>query len=141
MEVRNCRICGNLFNYVMGAQHCPLCKANLDKVFEQVKEFLYENKGATIAQVCQNIDVSKRQIEQWVREERLTFATAEGSGVTCKRCAKPIMSGTYCESCKTRVIGNLNSAYKTPNVVVKETPNYASRAKMRFLENQNKGDK
>ena len=137
MEVRNCRICGNLFNYVMGAQHCPLCKANMDKIFEQVREFLYENKGATITRVCENIDVSKGQIEQWVREERLTFATAEGSGLTCKRCGTPIMTGTYCEHCKARVIGNLNSAYTTPNVVVKETPNYASRAKMRFLESQN----
>lgn len=131
-------MCGNLFNYVMGAQHCPLCKANLEKLFEQVREFLYDNKGATISQVCENIDVSKRQVEQWVREERLTFATAEGSGLTCKRCGKGIMTGNFCDGCKARVIGNLNSAYENPGAAVKETPSYTSRAKMRFLESQNK---
>ncbi len=140
MEVRNCMSCGSLFNYVMGQQICPLCKANLDKVFEEVKEFIFENKGANITQVCENIAVSRRQVEQWVREERLTFATADGSGLGCKRCGKPIMSGNYCEKCKIRVVNTLNSAYHKPIIDIQEKPSYSGRAKMRFIENQGKKD-
>ena len=36
MDVRNCKTCGRLFNYMGGAPLCPECKAALEKKFEDV---------------------------------------------------------------------------------------------------------
>lgn len=43
MEVRNCRSCGRLFNYMGGAPLCPACQKKLEEKFQEVKAFLEEN--------------------------------------------------------------------------------------------------
>ena len=38
MDVRNCKDCGKLFNYIGGAPLCQTCLKKLDDKFVQVKE-------------------------------------------------------------------------------------------------------
>ena len=43
MEVRNCRNCGRLYNYMGGGYLiCSLCKDELDKKFAEVKKYIRE---------------------------------------------------------------------------------------------------
>ena len=52
MEVRNCKECGKIFNYMEGAPLCPACTKKQEEVYLQVKEYVYNNPGASINQVA-----------------------------------------------------------------------------------------
>ena len=65
MDVRNCKGCGKLFNYMSGAQLCPECRAKLEKKFSSVKDYIDEHPQASISQVAEDMDVSVKQIKQW----------------------------------------------------------------------------
>ena len=85
MDVRNCRGCGRLFNYLQGPHLCPACMQKLEEKFSQVKDYLEDNPHATIPEIAKDNDVSTRQIEQWVREERLYFSDDSPYGIGCER--------------------------------------------------------
>lgn len=135
MEVRNCRGCKRLFNYLSGPQLCPACVKNLEKKFAQVKEYLDENPKATMQEISEDNEVSRRQIEQWVREERLYFSEDSPYGIECEKCGKMIKSGRYCNECREKTVNTLQSALNRPNTVSKSNNKTMSeRDKMRFLD-------
>lgn len=110
MDVRNCRTCGRLFNYLSGPSICPICREDVEKKFAQVKEYVRDNPGATIQMVAEENDVNPKQIRQWVREERLEFAENSPVGIECEVCGTNIRTGRYCESCKGKLRNELGSA-------------------------------
>ena len=133
MEVRNCRECGRLFNYLGGPKMCPACRAELEKKFAQVKEYIQEHREAQMQQISDDNEVSIQQIKQWVREERLTFTEDSMMGVDCEGCGRTIKTGRLCDGCKSDMAKGFSNLYK------KEAPQKAKdpreRAKMRFLDN------
>lgn len=134
MEVRNCRECRRLFNYITGPSLCPACKEALEKKFQEAKAFINENKGSTISMVAKAIDVSEQQVKQWVREERLVFTNASLAGIVCENCGTPILTGRYCEKCKAQTMNEMNSMLKRPEepkVIRKDTKD---NPRMRFLD-------
>lgn len=138
MEVKNCKGCGRLYNYVSGVSYknlCPKCMEDLEEKFQIAKKYIEENRGAGIDEVAEVADVKPIQIERWVREERLCFAEDSMIGVSCDRCGKSIRSGHYCNECKDKMTKTLGSAYG--NVPAPDRkPNADKVAKMRFLDNQ-----
>ena len=74
MDIRNCRNCGNIFNYLSGPIVCPACKESLEAKFQEVKLYIEEHPGVGIKQVSDACDVETSQIQQWLREERLEVA-------------------------------------------------------------------
>lgn len=100
MEVRNCKGCGKIFNYIGGMPMCEACKKELEDKFQQVKAYIYDNRDADINQVAEDNDVSVQQIRQWVREERLEFSENSRVGLACEKCGRMIRSGRYCKPCK-----------------------------------------
>lgn len=103
MEVRNCRSCGRLFNYMGGAPLCPACQKKLEEKFQEVKAFLEENPNSSVETVAEELDVSVKQIRQWIREERLSLSVAGADGIVCETCGKPIRTGRFCEKCKNNM--------------------------------------
>ena len=83
MDVRNCRNCGRLFNYLSGVPLCPHCVRVLDDKFQKVKNYIYEHRDAGIQEVADENDVSVQQLRQWVREEKLQFSEASQVGLAC----------------------------------------------------------
>ena len=69
MDVRNCRGCGRLYNYIGGSYRnlCPDCVRKLEEKFDIVKDYIEENHSATMNQISEDCDVSVRQLEKWVR--------------------------------------------------------------------------
>ena len=44
MEVRNCKNCGRLYNYIGGAYRlCPDCMKKLEEKFQEVKQYIEDN--------------------------------------------------------------------------------------------------
>lgn len=134
MEVRNCKQCRRLFNYISGPSICPQCREELEKKFQEVKKYLFDNRGATIPNVVENCDVEESQIRQWVREERLEFSGGINVGITCENCGAPISTGRFCEKCKASMINDLQSAGKRPEPEAPAPAKPQTREnKMRFL--------
>ncbi len=134
MDVRNCRNCGKLFNYLSGPHICPACREALEEKFKEVKKYIQDHKGVTIPEVSEACEVDPQQIRQWIREERLEFADGGVTGIACEKCGAPIPTGRFCEKCKAEMANNLNSVMpkkKTEPVKVKKDPR--DNPKMRFL--------
>ena len=53
MNVKNCRSCGKIFNYIGGMPICPTCREAADKKFQEVKDYIREHKGCSIPEVSE----------------------------------------------------------------------------------------
>lgn len=132
MDVRNCKNCGRLFNYVGGPPICTACSKDLEEKFEQVKEYIYNNPKVGIQIVAEENDVSVQQIKKWIREERLSFSDDSDIGLECENCGVMIRTGRFCKNCKSKMQDKLTGLYKEP---VKEvTKKEHSKERMRFLD-------
>ncbi len=134
MEVKNCNKCGRIFNYFVGEQICPTCMRALDKEFDKVKDYIYENPGAGIQEVSAECDVSISQIKKWVREERLEFTEDSLVGIECESCGVSIRTGRFCNQCKNKLASELLSGNKKDNIEPEKKTRRSRNHKMRFLE-------
>ena len=134
MNVRTCRKCGRLFNYITGYQICPVCKEALEAKFQEVKEYVREHKGVSINEVSEVCEVETNMIRQWLREERLELAEDSGIMLACEACGGLIRSGRYCDKCKNNLVNGFNSVLHGKKPV---EPSISTRrsadARMRFL--------
>ncbi len=135
MNVKNCRGCRRLFNYIAGPVYCPACKEKLEEKFQVVKTYIRENPGVGIHEVSEACDVDPGQIRQWLREDRLELAEGSPIMLSCEGCGAPIRSGRFCEKCKTNVTNGFkevlkSNAPKQQSKVRKDDSN----SRMRFLQ-------
>ena len=63
MDVRNCRQCGRLFNYLGGPPICQACREAVEEKFQQVKEYVRNNPGSNIQMVAEDNDVTVQQMK------------------------------------------------------------------------------
>ena len=134
MNVRNCRNCGRLFNYVTGIVICPACRESQEAKFQEVKANIQDHKGVGIAEVAEVCDVDPAQIRQWLREERLEVTENSALFLNCDSCGAPIRSGRYCDKCKMDLSRSLNSVLKEGQQKPKNVETRDSGAKMRFVK-------
>lgn len=132
MEIRTCKQCKRIFNYLTGPAICPACKDKLEEKFIEVKEYIRENPKEGINEVAKANDVSVNQIRRWIREERLSFSEDSGIGIDCESCGKIIRSGRLCQSCKDKLLGKVDDMYRADESIVAKKHREAAR--MRFLE-------
>lgn len=136
MNVRNCRRCRKLFNYVIGPYLCPQCREDMEKKFQEVKKFVQEHAHADVRTVSEECDVDTTQIRQWVKEERLIFSDDSAIGIACERCGTTIRSGRFCEKCKIEMTNGFKNAI-TParEQTTKKREDLHNNPKMRYLDN------
>lgn len=132
MDVRNCKKCGTLFNFVSGLPLCPSCIKGIEDKFSEVKQYIYDHPGAGIHEVSEAIEIPTVIIKKWVKEERLAFAEGSAIGVECERCGKMILTGRFCDKCKDNVKNEFGSLIK-PEKKPEKKPKPDANAKMRFL--------
>jgi flagellar operon protein (TIGR03826 family) len=137
MNIRNCRNCGRIFNYVSGAILCQPCREKMEMKFQEVKEYIRDNPGVGIPEVSEACDVDAAQIRQWLRDDRLEVTENSPIYLTCEGCGASIRSGRYCEKCKVEMSNGFRSAMKS-NQPEKPKPQLhdqdKSGPKMRFLK-------
>lgn len=136
MEVRNCKGCGRLFNY-MGRTLCPECQKGQEDEFQKVKEYIRENPMSGVADVAEATGVSVHQIRQWIREERLMLTDVSASaGINCDSCGRPILTGKLCASCKRQMKNDLTNAFS--GTVAAKPQQERNGDRMRYLTKDNK---
>ena len=137
MDVKTCRRCKRLFNYIAGPMICPVCREEIEQQFQVVKKYIDDNRNCDINDVAEACEVDPQQIRQWIREDRLQFSEDSMVGLNCEMCGATIRSGRYCDNCRNKLTNNLNRAFGIdPN---KKTDSFGGdqkkgSAKMRFLE-------
>ncbi len=133
MDVKNCKGCGKLFNYLSGPPLCPACAKALDVKFEEVKSYVYDHPRCDMQEVSEEMEVSIAQIKQWIREERLSFAEDSMIGIDCEGCGVTIKTGRFCNVCKAKLTNSLSNMYKQPEKVVHRQKETKENPRMRFL--------
>lgn len=133
MDVRSCRNCGKLFNYLQGPPICPACRKRLETKFSEVKEYIREHEESSIREISEENDVSVKQLKQWIRDERLSFSKNSPVGIECEVCGAMIRTGRFCEKCKNNMATNLKHMYEMPPMEVEKTKGH-EKDKMRYLD-------
>ncbi|MGL4738814.1 MAG: flagellar protein [Cellulosilyticaceae bacterium] len=135
MEVKSCRRCNRLFQYVAGPVICPECKDEEEKIFVVVRDFIRDNKGVTMEEVCRETGVAISVIEKFLKQGRLEIAEDSPIKLACERCGVRIRSGRYCNTCKENIAKELGSMAEEIKSGTKGKEEV--KARMRFL-NKNK---
>ncbi len=132
MNVRNCKKCGRIFNYVAGSIVCPGCREQMEEKFQEVKKYILEHPGVGVSEVSEACEVETTQIRQWVREERLEFTSSSGVDLACEKCGVAICTGRFCSKCKSEMISSMNRTFAKPVAPKQES---SPTARMRYLDN------
>lgn len=110
MRIVNCVRCKQAFAMTK-EPICPECIAKEEQEFELVKEYLDDNRGATMEDISEATGVSIKRIQKFLKDGRLEGI--EGSGLKCRKCGVPITKGTYCQKCAKKLQANLVGAQGT----------------------------
>lgn len=137
MEILACKGCGRLFNYLAGERLCQTCRNKMEEKFIEVKKFVRENPNIDIAELSEAMDVTVRQINRWVREERLVFSDDSPIGLPCESCGITIKTGRFCDKCKNNLMTGFRHASGGERKKDSEPfkPRTATDNRMRFLDN------
>ncbi len=135
MDVRNCKQCGKVFNYIGGAPLCPDCVKKAEDKFDEVKQYIYDHPRCGMQEVSTEMEVSVAQIRKWLKEERLSFSEDSEIALNCEKCGKKILTGRFCKACKDTMTNQFSSLYRKeePKINVQKRK---EENKMRFLDQQ-----
>lgn len=98
MDIKQCRQCGKLFQYI-GNPVCAECLEEIDKMFIKVRDHIYKHPDDTMQQVSEKTEVPVKQILNFLKQDRLSLSTADGV-LMCELCKKPITRGRFCDGCR-----------------------------------------
>jgi len=133
MNVKNCRKCGRIFNYVVGPPICPACREAVEAKFQGVKKYVQEHQNVGIPEIARECEVEISQIQGWIRDERLVFSADSPIGIECENCGAMIKTGRFCEKCKGDMARSFSPHSKSqPAQQMKKDTKEAP--KMRFLD-------
>ena len=138
MEVRNCKGCGRLYNYIGGSYKnlCPDCVNKMEDKFGEVREYIEKNRNATMPMISKDCEVRMEQIERWIREERLFFSEDSPIGIDCENCGITIKSGRYCPACKSKMTNVLSDLYNDKSNQSKRAKSDVESERNKFLSSE-----
>jgi len=139
-DVRNCRRCGKIYNYIGGVPICQTCKDQDEEDFKRVKEYLYKNPGASMTEVSGALDVSVEKITKYLKDGRLEIINEEGNMILeCETCGKAIKTGRFCSDCSRGLSQDLRSTASRMNETIKAAPEPEKKSLgMRYLNKDEK---
>jgi methionyl-tRNA synthetase len=123
-----------MFNYVAGPPICDSCRKALEDDFQRVKQYIEENPRASLKQISEECKVTTKQIQQWIREERLMFSKDSPIQLVCEKCGELITTGRFCAKCKNSMANNLNNTFAKPKPALQQPVKKEPKAGMRFLD-------
>ena len=134
MNLRNCARCGKMFNYIGGQPVCDACKKAIEEDFQKVKQYIVDNPRAGLKEIAEENGVTTKQIQQWIREERLMFTSDSPLQIQCENCGAQIQTGRYCAKCKASMANNLNNTFAKPQPAIQQPVKKEGKAGMPFLD-------
>ena len=118
MEIKVCRRCKKIFQYMTGPELCRNCKEYEETLFRKVKEYLREHPGANMYEVHKETNVSAALIEKFLRQGRLQVSPDSPIALGCERCGNKISTGRFCGACANEMTAQINEAKKSISELV-----------------------
>lgn len=138
-QVMNCRRCGKIFTYTGGMQVCTPCRQQDEEEFKRIKEYLYENPGATLSEISNVLNIRVEKIKRYLKEGRLEILGSDGNMfLECESCGKAIRTGRLCDDCERDLMKNLTGAADDMKQSLDAKNNEKRSAGLRYL-NKNEG--
>lgn len=131
MNIINCIRCNNVFKQAAGEKVCHKCREEDEKNFKAVKEYLYENPGASITEVSQALEIPLKIIKHYLREERLEIVGDGNFILECERCGQPIKTGRFCGECLSNLTNEMKSLLNTSQNKLNDRK--SEDARMRYI--------
>ncbi|MCT4595410.1 MAG: MerR family transcriptional regulator [Anaeromicrobium sp.] len=117
-ELKNCKKCGRIFQYTGITKICERCRRTEDESFKTVREYIYDNPGANLAEVSEETGVEEDTILRYIRQGKLEIVSENSSLlIECERCGKGIKTGRFCDVCVEEMRKGLS-----PDIKKKEKP-------------------
>ncbi|MFY9176866.1 MAG: hypothetical protein WBI74_02020 [Caldicoprobacterales bacterium] len=110
MDIRNCKRCDRIYQY-RGSKYCPQCTIELDEIFIKVRDYIYDNKNATVLDVSQALGVEEDIILEFLKQGRLELSSP-GLDYLCERCERPITTGRFCSDCIRELDSEMKKGFK-----------------------------
>jgi hypothetical protein len=82
----------------------------MDKKFNEVRDYLYDNPDSGIEEVCEAVGVETADIHRWLTEGRLILAHGSSIVMHCEKCGAPIQTGKLCDQCLGKLHNKLQEA-------------------------------
>lgn len=137
MQVKTCKRCNKLFQYVTGRVVCPKCRKREEELFGEVKDYLRDHKGASMEEVSEATGASLGLIQTFLREGRLEVTADSPIAIECEQCGTKIRTGRFCDKCRNTLAHGLGNAAKSMQAegrMKEEAQKDKEKARMRFLD-------
>ena len=106
MDIKKCKFCRKNFQGLSGL--CPSCVQELDDKYVVLRNHLDERPSSTLRELTEDTGIDERSILFLVREGRLILKAAS-TDIKCIKCGAAIISGRYCDACKSDIMHTLSS--------------------------------
>lgn len=135
-ELKNCKRCGKLFNYIGGDIMCYTCGNEDEAEFQRIKKYLLENLGASISQVASELDIGVDKIKKYLRDGRLEIVGDDGIPILrCERCGESIKTGRFCDECSRNLSAEFLKTAKKIDSERQLDGEHSDGVGMRYLSN------
>lgn len=104
MDIKVCKFCRKHFQGF--SNQCPKCVQELDRKYLILRNHLDAKPNYTIRELAEATEVDEKTILFLVREGRLMLKNAS-SDIKCIKCGVAIISGKYCDACKSSIMQTL----------------------------------
>jgi len=102
LNVGYCPRCGKLFSRSYH-EVCANCVKEIEEQYTLCRDYLKENKYATLSQLSEETGVPMKQILKFIREGRLATTDAPNITYPCESCGTPIREHYLCPNCRDRL--------------------------------------
>lgn len=109
MPIANCKRCGRIYNRVR-RDICPNCIEEEDQLYLKVREFLRENRDASLEEVVKATEIPMQTLIQMIQDGRIMLRDNPNMAYPCERCGSLTQSGRYCMKCTKEIANSLSQA-------------------------------
>lgn len=121
-ETKICKKCGRVFNSIGGNKFCFRCITDDNDYFNIIKDYIKNNKNATITKISEDTEISLEKMNLFLEEGRFENLDVK-LDKTCEKCGAVIIGGRYCKNCKAEVTNGFKKVAKDIEKSIKETDN------------------
>ena len=103
--VRTCRKCNTIIEEKSLYDYCPECFKKIEKVFQEIREYIETFPGATAFEIEQETGIPYHVVNNFVREGRLVEIPNEYLNIECKGCGCLLLSAQhkFCPECRRKL--------------------------------------